>query len=46
MDYRWHKCTDVKGLDKLGNPNEYSVVNHTFQVADADDDAFPKLDPK
>lgn len=46
-DYVWQDCTsDVKGLDVLGNPNEYNSVTVTYEVSASEVDNFPALNPK
>lgn len=46
-DYNWFDCTkEVKGMELLGNPNEYNSITVTFEVSASEDDNFPAFDPK
>lgn len=45
-DYIWSDCTnDVKGLEVLGNPDEYSGVQSTINISASFDDEPQKLNP-
>jgi len=46
-DYIWSDFTaSVKGLENLGNPNEYNVVGSTFKISGSFDDPENKMSPE